>query len=65
MGLKPVYIHFFEFVYVINRSHVLLANDKLGEDINKHIASVLILLIVLINVYFVCLSIEMNMFKLN
>ena len=35
-----------------------------GEELNKHIASVPILLIVLNNLYIVCLSIEINMFKL-
>ena len=33
-----------------------------GEELNKHIASVLILLIVLNYLYIVCLSIEINMF---
>ena len=36
-----------------------------GEELNKHIASVPILLIVLNYLYIVCLSIEINMFKLK
>ena len=38
---------------------------KAGEELNKHIASVPILLIVLNYLYIVCLSIEINMFKLE
>ena len=43
----------------------VLSPMDLGGQLNKHIASIGILLIVLKYVYIVCLSIEINMFKLR